>query len=215
MDSPFWIYIIGLSAQVFYTGRVFIQWYLSEKNGRNESPLMYWLFSIIGSMILFVYGWLRDDFSIIFGEYLTYYIYMWNIGAKGYYKKVPRIIPILQALLPVAAFIALMKDIPEFTRHFLSSEKIPLALLILGTTGQFIYKMRFVYQIVYSMRRKESLMPVTFWAIAVAGSVLIIIYALIRHDWVLLLGQFGIVASVRNIMIALKANRKHDEKVLQ
>lgn len=215
MDSPLWIYLIGLSAQVFYTGRVFIQWYLSEKNGRNESPLMYWIFSIIGSMILFIYGWLRKDFSIIFGEYFTYYIYMWNISAKGHYKKVPRIIPILQALLPVVVFFALIKDIPAFINSFLANENVPLKLLILGTAGQIIYKMRYVYQIIYSIRRNESLMPVTFWCIAVAGSVLIISYAIIRHDWVLLLGQFGIIASVRNIMIALRGPNKSDEKSLQ
>ncbi len=204
-----------MSAQIFYTGRVFIQWYLSEKNGRNESPLLYWIFSIIGSMILFFYGCLRNDFSIIFGEYLTYYIYMWNIGAKGYYKRIPRLVPIILGLIPIVAFFILMKDIPAFTQNFLKNEDVPIGLLILGMSGQFIYKMRFVYQIIYSVRRNESLMPITFWTMAVVGSLLIIIYALIRHDWVLLLGQFGIIASVRNIMIALKADKKEHENDLQ
>lgn len=209
MDSPFWIYCIGLSAQVFYTGRVFVQWYLSEKNKRVESPALYWVLSIIGSMILFFYGFLRKDFSIIFGEYISYYIYMWNINAKGLYRKVPKIVPLIQALIPVVAFITLFNDIPEFARTFLRNEDVPLKLLILGTCGQFIYKMRFVYQLIYSMKHEgKSLLPASFWCIALVGSTLIIIYGMIRHDWVLVLGQFGIIASIRNIMIAMSDKKK-------
>lgn len=211
MDSPLWIYLIGLSAQVFYTGRVLVQWYLSEKHHRVESPAIFWIFSIIGSMILFFYGWLRNDFSIIFGEFLSYYIYMWNINAKGIYKKTPRIVPIIQALIPMIVLCALMHDIPRFAQNFLKSEDVPLKLLMFGTAGQFIYKMRFVYQWIYSYRHKESLLPLTFWIIAVIGSAMIITYAIIRHDWVLLIGQFGIIASLRNIMIALKPGNNKEK----
>lgn len=211
MDSPFWIYCIGFSAQIFYTGRVLVQWYLSEKHHRVESPGAFWVLSIIGSMILFVYGILRQDFSIIFGELLSYYIYMWNIRAKGLYTRVPRIVPVLQALLPVVACALLFKDIPGFAQNFLRNEDVPLKLLILGTAGQFIYKMRFVYQWIYSVRRKESVLPLAFWIIAVTGSLLIIIYGIIRHDWVLVLGQFGIIASIRNIIIALSADRENEK----
>lgn len=207
MDSPLWLYCIGFSAQIFYTGRVLVQWYLSEKNHRVESPSIYWIFSIIGSMILFFYGWLRQDFSIIFGEFLSYYIYMWNIGAKGLYRKTPKIVPIVQALIPVVVGMALLKDIPHFAENFLKNDDVPLKLLIFGTLGQFIYKMRFVYQWFYSVKRGQSVLPLTFWIIAVTGSLMIIIYGLIRHDWVLVIGQFGIIPSIRNIMIALKTDK--------
>lgn len=204
MDSPFWVYCIGLSAQVFYTGRVLVQWYLSEKHHRVESPDLFWIFSIIGSMILFFYGWLRQDFSIIFGEFLSYYIYMWNIGIKGIYKKIPKIVQIVQFLIPIVVGIALARDFPRFAQTFFKSDDMPLRLLLLGMAGQFIFKMRFVYQLIYGLKHKESALPLTFWIIAVIGSSIIIIYGLIRHDWVLVLGQFGIIASIRNIMIALK-----------
>ena len=212
MDSPLWIYCVGISAQVFYTGRVFVQWYLSEKHGRVESPALYWILSIIGSMILFFYGWLRNDFSIIFGEYLSYYIYMWNIKAKGLYAKTPKIVPIIQVLLPVVVSIALFKDIPQFAQTVLKDDDVPLRLLILGTAGQFIYKMRFVYQWLYSVKKGQSLLPLSFWVIAIVGSLLIIIYGIIRHDWVLILGQFGIIASARNIMIGLSNKIKNVQK---
>ena len=38
---------------------------------------------------------------------------------------------------------------------------------------------------------------------------MIITYGAIRHDWVLIVGQLGIIVSIRNIMIALKYDRKN------
>lgn len=213
MDSPLWIYLIGLSAQIFYVGRVLVQWIASEKSRRVESPGVFWIMSIIGSMILFFYGYLRRDVSIIFGECLSYYIYMWNIEAKGLYRKVPRALIWLQALFP-AIILCLMVRSTDFTGLFLHSEDLPLKLMVFGILGQLIYKMRFVYQLVYSYRHGESSLPLGFWLMAVTGSLMIIIYGIIRHDWVLVLGQFGIVASVRNIMIWFSEHKdKNDTTV--
>ncbi|MBQ6045331.1 MAG: lipid-A-disaccharide synthase N-terminal domain-containing protein [Bacteroidales bacterium] len=212
MDSPLWIYCIGLSAQIFYFGRIFVQWYMSEKNKRVESPTLYWVFSTLGSMIMFLYGCLRNDFAIIFGEFITFYIYMWNIKAKGLYDKLPRFVPYVQAMIPLAALLILMHDIPRFAENYFQHEGLPLRLILFGMAGQFTFKSRFIYQWVYSYRRKESTLPMGFWIIAVIGSIMIITYGAIRHDWVLILGQLGIVVSIRNIMIALKYGRKNDKE---
>lgn len=216
MDSPFWIYGIGFVAQVFYTGRILIQWYLSEKHKTVESPDMFWIFSIIGSALMFLYGYLRNDFAIIIGELFTYYIYMWNIREKGLFDKVHRATPYLLSLIPVIVVIALLRDVPHFSENFLRSEAVPPALLVFGTAGQIIFKSRFIYQWIYSVRHNESLLPLPFWVIAVIGSLMIIIYGAIRHDWILILGQIGIVPSIRNIMIALKYDiqkKGHAEKI--
>ena len=37
---------------------------------------------------------------------------------------------------------------------------------------------------------------------------MIIAYGLIRHDWVLVIGQFAIVFSIRNIMISLSSSKR-------
>jgi len=201
-----------LCAQAFYFGRIFIQWYESEKHKTVESPALYWVFSTIGSMIMFLYGCLRNDFAIIFGEFVTFYIYMWNIKAKGLYDKLPRFVPVLQALIPVAALLILMHDIPRFASEFFQSDEMPLRLLLFGMAGQLTFKSRFIYQWVYSYRRHESRLPLGFWIIAVIGSLMIITYGAIRHDWVLILGQMGIFVSIRNIMIALKYDKKNDKE---
>ena len=208
MDSPLWVYILGLVGMAVYGSRILIQWYISEKSKQVESPGIYWVLSSLGAMLLYVYGWLRKDFSILFGESVSYYIYMWNISIMGLYKNVPKIVVWLQGLFPVVILALIVRDFPSFTANFLSNDNIPLWLLLFGVAGQFTYEIRSVYQLVYSYRRKESILPLGHWVLAVIGSVMIITYGIIRHDWVLVIGQFAVVFSIRNIMIYFSAKKR-------
>ena len=208
MDSPGWVYLLGLAGMGVYGLRILIQWYLSEKSHQVENPGIYWVLSSIGAVILYIYGWLRKDFSIIFGESVGYYIYMWNIGIMGLYKKVPKILVILQALFPLVILALIVRDIPTFVDTFLRNEDVPPTLLVFGVLAQFTYEIRSVYQLVYSYRRKQSFLPLGHWVLAVIGSSMIIAYGLIRHDWVLAIGQFSIVFSIRNLMISISEQRQ-------
>ena len=207
MDSPLWVYLLGLVAMGVYGSRILIQWYLSEKHHRVESPGIYWVLSSLGAVLLYVYGWLRKDLSIIVGESLGYYVYMWNISVMGLYRKVPRIVPILQAIFPLVIIGLIIKDWPVFVETFLHNEYVPLGLLLFGIAGQVTYEIRSIYQLVYSYRRHQSILPLGHWVLAVIGSLMIIVYGLIRHDWVLAIGQFSIFFSIRNLMICLSSRK--------
>ena len=208
MNSPFWVYLLGFLGMGLYGVRLVVQWYKSEKAGKVVSPAIYWVMSSVGAIVLYRYGWLRKDFSIIFGESVGYYIYMWNISILGLYKKVPRIVVILQALFPIVIIGLMVRDFPAFRESFLCNPDVPPALLLFGVLGQFTFEIRSVYQLVYSYRRKESVLPLGHWILAVAGALMIITYGLIRHDWVLVIGQFGIIFSIRNIMIHFASLRR-------
>ena len=208
MDSPVWVYLLGLAGMGIYGSRIVVQWYMSERSHRVETPEIYWVMSSIGAVVLYIYGWLRKDFSIIFGESLSYYIYMWNMSIMGLYKRVPKVVIVIQALFPVVILALISHDMSSFVDSFLHNEDVPPKLLWFGIAGQFTYEIRSVYQLVYSMRRKESILPLGHWLLAVAGSVMIIAYGLIRHDWVLVIGQFAVFFSIRNIMIYFSYKRK-------
>lgn len=210
MDSPLWVYLLGLVAMGVYGSRILIQWYLSEKHHRVESPGIYWVLSSLGAVLLYVYGWLRKDLSIIVGESLGYYVYMWNISVMGLYKKVPRFVPILQAIFPLIIIGLIIKDFPVFVDTFLHNEYVPLGLLLFGIAGQVTYEIRSIYQLVYSYRRHQSVLPLGHWVLAVIGSLMIIVYGLIRHDWVLAVGQFSIFFSIRNLMICLSSGKEKE-----
>ena len=200
------IYVIGFLAQVFFSARILLQWILSERAKKVISPAIFWQLSIVGSYLLFVYGWLRDDFAIILGQIISYYIYIWNLDKKHQWKKLPFIIRTLLLLTPVAAILYMLKDASAFVDQFFRNEKIPLWLLIYGSMGQIIFTLRFVYQWIYSKRKDESLLPIGFWVISLFGSLIIVSYAIYRRDSVLILGQStGLIAYSRNIYLSRRA----------
>ena len=200
------IYVIGFLAQVFFSARILLQWILSERAKKVISPAIFWQLSIVGSYLLFVYGWLRDDFAIILGQIISYYIYIWNLDKKHQWKKLPFIIRTLLLLTPVAAILYMLKDASAFVDQFFRNEKIPLWLLIYGSMGQIIFTLRFVYQWIYSKRKDESLLPIGFWVISLFGSLFIVSYAIYRRDPVLILGQStGLIAYSRNIYLSRRA----------
>ncbi len=211
-DEPMkWLYIIGFLAQALFSARLLLQWLLSERKRQVVSPSVYWILSIAGSYLLFIYGWLRDDFAIIFGQFISYYIYLWNLREKGLLARVPAVFRYVLALTPVAAVLLAIGNAEAFARDFFMNERIPFWLVLFGSSGQIVFTLRFIYQWFYSYKRKASILPVGFWVISLVGSGLIVSYGLFRRDPVIILGQsFGFVAYIRNIMLGMKAAKGVD-----
>ena len=201
------IYVVGFLAQIFFSARILLQWILSERAKKVISPAIFWQLSILGSYLLFIYGWLRDDFAIIFGQIISYYIYIWNLNKKHQWKWLPLVLRTVLLLTPVAAIIYMIEDASAFVDQFFRNEKIPLWLLLYGSMGQIIFTLRFVYQWIYSKRKDDSLLPLGFWVISLFGSLIIVSYAIYRHDPVLILGQStGLLAYGRNIWLSRKGS---------
>ena len=203
---PNWVIIsIGFLAQALFSSRLILQWIVSEKNKKVLTPKLFWEVSLFASVLLFLYGYLRHDFSIMLGQTLTYYIYIRNIQLQNHWKEFPKIVRIFLYIFP--AFIVLYgfnNGIFDVDLLF-KNEKIPMWLLFLGVVSQVLFTFRFVYQWIYSERKHESQLPMGFWAISLTGSLLILIYAIIRKDPVLFVGHFmGFIVYARNILIKRK-----------
>lgn len=178
-----------------------------------ESPAGYWILSVLGAYIMFIYGVMRDDFSIILGQLISYYVYLWNLGAKGIWKRIAPLLRIVLLLTPVAAVLMLLRNAAEYLQSFFFNDDIPFWLVIFGSAGQIIFTLRFVYQYFYSQRKHQSALPAGFWVISLIGSGVIIAYGLFRRDPVLILGQsFGFVAYIRNLMIGFKERKNEVRK---
>ena len=211
---PHWIvYTIGFAAQFLFAGRTLFQWLDSERKHRVTSPSAYWGLSVLAAYLMLIYGVLRDDFSIILGQFISYYIYLWNLDAKGVWKRLGAFLRAVLVATPVVAAAFLLRDAGTFASNLFRNENIPLWLVLFGSAGQVIFTLRFVYQWVYSRRRHESVLPRGFWVISLVGSAVIVAYGIIRKDPVLILGQsFGFLAYVRNLMIGFKKDVE-DEQV--
>ena len=202
MNNHIAILAIGFLAQGFFSARILVQWILSEKARRVLSPSLFWILSLAGAYLLCIYGWLRNDFSIVLGQFISYYIYLWNLNIKGMWRRVPWLLRLLLMITPVIAIIFVAEHAHEFTGRFLHNREVPLWLLIYGSTGQVLFTLRFIYQWLYSKRKGESRLPAGFWIISLIGSLTIVTYGIIRLDAVLIVGQsFGVISYIRNLCI--------------
>ena len=170
------------------------------------------MLSVIGSYLFFVYGILRDDFSIVLGQLISYYIYLWNLNAKGVWKRLGLVLQTVLLATPVVAVVLMLQNASVYFHNFFRNDNIPFWLVVFGSAGQVIFTLRFVYQYFYSRYKHQSTLPVGFWAISLFGSSVIIAYGIFRLDPVLILGQsFGFVAYIRNLVLGFK-EKKSDEK---
>jgi len=203
--SDWIIYAIGFLAQILFSARSILQWVVSEKSKKVLTPILFWKLSLVASFLLFVYGYLRKDFAIMLGQMLTYFIYIRNMHLQNQWLKFP---PLLRYFLYVFPFIILYIGYNNqvYDRVLLfQNEDIPMWLLSLGIVAQVVFTLRFVYQWFYSERRKKSFLPMGFWLLSLTGSLLILTYAIIRKDPVLLAGHMlGIFLYSRNILILRK-----------
>lgn len=203
------VFVLGFISQVLFFTRTLFQWVQSERARKVVSPTIYWVLSIVASYLFFIYGWLRNDFSILLGQLISYYIYIWNLNENRVWEKINLFIKVVLVLTPFLAIGFVLKNGNYFVDNFLTNKSIPLWLLIFGSLGQVIFTLRFVYQWLYSMRRNQSLLPVGFWIISLVGSGIIAIYGLIRLDPILILGQsVGFIAYTRNIALYRKESKQ-------
>ena len=56
-----------------------VQWLASERAGRSVIPLAFWFLSIAGGLMTLVYGLVRREPVIIFGQALSTFIYLRNV----------------------------------------------------------------------------------------------------------------------------------------
>jgi len=199
------IYSVGFLAQLLFSGRLVLQWILSEKSKKVLTPSLFWKLSLIASFLLFVYGYLRDDFAIMLGQALTYFIYIRNLQLQGEWQKAPKLLRWFLWIFPLLLVIYSYNNNTYDMAKLFNNEAIPAWLVLLGSIAQIIFTLRFVYQWIYSEKNKESSLPFGFWLLSLIGSIMILIYAIIRRDPVLFVGHImGSAIYFRNILILRK-----------
>lgn len=70
---------LGLGGQILFTGRMLVQWLVSEKKGKSVVPVSFWWMSLIGATMLLVYFIWRRDIVGILGQATGWLIYIRNL----------------------------------------------------------------------------------------------------------------------------------------
>ncbi len=73
-----WV-VLGLAGQVLFTGRMVLQWLVSERNRRSVVPVGFWWMSLGGATMLLVYFVWRRDIVGVLGQSTGWFIYVRNL----------------------------------------------------------------------------------------------------------------------------------------
>lgn len=202
------IYGIGFTAQLLFSARLLLQWISSEKQKRVVTPTSFWIHSLAASFLLFLYGYLRNDFPIMLGQVITYYIYIRNLQFEKLWYRQHRILQHLLLAFPLIILIYFFTNNRYDLEALFNKEHISFTLLVWGSLGQVIFTFRFIYQWIYAEKVKRAVLPPSFWVISLIGSVMILSYAVIRKDPVLFIGQlFGFIVYTRNLILVAHSGK--------
>ena len=202
------VFGLGFFAQGLFSCRTFLQWVVSEKHKKVLTPRLFWEISLLASCLLFIYGYLRDDFAIMLGQVITYYIYIRNIQLMQEWEKISRWLRMVLYFFPAITLAYGFNNHIADRINLFHNKDIPLVLMVFGIVAQVLFTLRFVYQWWHSESLQESLLPMGFWLLSLAGSLLIFIYAIFRRDPVLFVAHFsGMIIYSRNIVLLKKYGR--------
>jgi lipid-A-disaccharide synthase-like uncharacterized protein len=85
--------------------------------------------------------------------------------------------------------------------------------LTIGFVGQAVFTARFLAQWIASEKRRDSVVPVVFWWLSLAGGFLLLNYAIHRQDPVIIVGQsMGVFIYVRNLMLVAKGRKRAERQ---
>jgi len=73
-----WV-VMGLLGQVLFTGRMVLQWLVSERHQRSIVPVGFWWMSLAGASMLLVYFLWRRDIVGVLGQSTGWIIYTRNL----------------------------------------------------------------------------------------------------------------------------------------
>lgn len=80
--------------------------------------------------------------------------------------------------------------------------------LVLGLLGQALFGARFFVQWLTSERKGRSVIPTVFWYFSIAGSAVLLSYAIHKADPVFIAGEaLSLVIFVRNLQMVRRAAR--------
>jgi lipid-A-disaccharide synthase-like uncharacterized protein len=81
VSTPFGYVWVGLGflGQVLFTGRMIVQWLVSEKHKKSVVPPIFWWMSLGGATMLMIYFlWRRDPIGLL-GQSFGWFIYVRNL----------------------------------------------------------------------------------------------------------------------------------------
>lgn len=185
---------IGLVGNALFSARVLIQWISSEKHKKSVAPATFWWTSLAATIVMILYSLQRAELAFLLGYSINIVPYVRNLVLIHSPR---RIWHILSYVVSVAVFVGSL-----LLLRYVGVPLIHSSWFYFGLVGVLIWNSRFIVQWLFAETKGQSVLPLWFWVWSLTGQMLCLVYALILHDLVFILGfLFNGIPIVRNIML--------------
>ncbi|MBN1517429.1 lipid-A-disaccharide synthase N-terminal domain-containing protein [Candidatus Sumerlaeota bacterium] len=198
--------LFGLAGQILFTARMLVQAWASKRAGRSVVPPEFWHLSALAGAVLMTYFYVRSDPVGVLHQAVMLGIYLRNIYLL-HREVLPRrirrggaaIIGAVFALVSALFMLAIWREGPREVMNQPDPQSFVLPLLglvvpawpilTLGFLGAGVFSGRFIVQWLASERARRSVIPNSFWWMALAGNIMLLLYFIVRSDPIGVLGQ--------------------------
>jgi lipid-A-disaccharide synthase-like uncharacterized protein len=182
--------VLGFTGQAMFGLRLILQWIASERAGRPVVPPIYWRMGLAGGLCVLGYaiavGNAIFSLSVIPGIFISGR----NLRIRHVRTKHTLIAWMIPFVLVATLAIVFQRKVGA------------PAWATVGYVGSALWATRAFVQWWVSERTGKSTLPRAFWLLSLAGSVLLLAYALSQKDPVMTIGYvMGCVPYVRNLVL--------------
>ncbi|MCF6286282.1 MAG: lipid-A-disaccharide synthase N-terminal domain-containing protein [Candidatus Hydrogenedentes bacterium] len=213
--------VVGSIAALIFYGRFYLQWYTSERAGRSVVPVGFWYMSSVGSLLLFGYGVYEQSAVGTLAHCFNLFIYARNLihiwRKKGTLSQARSFL--VHGIALAVVFIALgllaltWLNVFQATRAGGEEEATRTWFWIaIGVAGQGLFACRFIVQWLTTEKKKESVIPVSFWYFSVVAAALMFASFLQLREWIFAAGiATTLPIYARNLWIIHRGKQTHTE----
>jgi len=201
--------ILGLTGAVLFYGRFYLQWIVSEIQGRSVVPVAFWYMSGVGSVLLLLYGVFSGSPVGALSHCFNTIIYARNLVHIWRERGVltPARSRWFHSGIALLVVIGVMMVAYTWLREYQQTQDVALRVqantwiwIAVGVVGQGLFALRFLIQWAVTELRQKSVIPAIFWYISVAASILLLSSHAQRHEWLFAVGiSTTLLVYLRNI----------------
>lgn len=191
---------IGILGQSFFFLRFLVQWTMSEAARKIVVPRSFWKLSIGGAVCNLIYSIYEKEIVFLIAPAINLFIYGRNISLSRRSKSLSK--EILQPMFAGILSVALVAMV--FAEQFKLRAYGDFWLAV-GLLGQALWTARFPVQWYHSERARKVLLPPSFFAASLAGSILLLAFAIRTGKPIFIAGMvLGPLLYSRSLILALR-----------
>jgi lipid-A-disaccharide synthase len=206
------LYFLGLIGNLCFALRVIIQWVASERKKENAASKTFWLFSLVGNIIMLTHYGIQLMFPYCLVQTINAAIACRNLNLlkKSKAASLSKTLVLFSFFILSILTIYILQSLQTFNEiiwmhsPFLSWQTTEPSFIwnLIGSIGTTMFASRFIIQWRDAELHKKSELKNFFWLLSIIGALCSLIYGIYLLDPVIIIGHsFALIPYVRNIIL--------------